>query len=64
MKVTSQRQELKELSKENLQEKVNELRKKLFALKLNAATAHIKDYSQFKHLKRAIARALTYLKQK
>ncbi len=64
MKVTSDRQELKALSREDLQEKVNGLRKQLFTLKLNTATAHIKDYSQFKYLRRAIARALTYLKQK
>lgn len=64
MKVTSERQELKKLSREDLLEKVNDLRKKLFALKLNATTAHIKDYSQFKHLKRSIARTLTYLGQK
>ncbi len=64
MKVTNDRQELKTLSKEDLQEKVNGLRKQLFTLKLNAATAHIKDYSQFNYLRRAIARALTYLKQK
>lgn len=64
MKVTNSRQELKGLSKEDLQEKVNTMRKQLFSLRLNAATAHIKDYSQFKHLRRAIARGLTYLKQK
>ena len=64
MKVTNDRQELKALSKEDLHQKVNGLRKQLFTLKLNTATAHIKDYSQFKHLRRAIARALTYLKQK
>ncbi len=64
MKVTNDRQELKALSREDLQEKVNGFRKQLFTLRLNAATAHIKDYSQFKHLRRAVARALTYLKQK
>ena len=63
MKVTNSRQEFKGLSKEDLQEKVNGLRKQLFSLRLNAATAHVKDYSQFKLLRRAIARGLTYLRQ-
>jgi len=64
MKVTEERQELRGLSREDLQEKVNGLRKQLFTQKLNASTAHVKDYSQFKRLRRTIARALTFLKQK
>ena len=64
MKVTNERQELQGLSKEALQERVNLLRKQLFTLRLNAATAHVKDYSQFNLLRKAIARGLTYLKQK
>jgi len=64
MKITNERKELKELSKDNLQEKVSNLRKQLFSLRLNASTAHVKDYSQFKTLRRAVARSLTYLRQK
>jgi ribosomal protein L29 len=64
MKVTNERQELRGISKEALQERVNLLRKQLFTLRLNAATAHVKDYSQFSSLRKAIARGLTYLKQK
>lgn len=64
MKLTNERQELQGLSREALQERVNLLRKQLFTLRLNAATAHVKDYSQFNFLRKSIARGLTYLKQK
>jgi ribosomal protein L29 len=52
---------LKNLNPQELAAKVEELRREYFMLKLNAATAHIKDYSQFQKLRRSIARALTYL---
>ena len=57
-------EELKAKSKEQLYEKINDLRKEYFGLRLNIATAHVKDYSQFKKLRRSIASALTYLKFK
>ena len=56
--------ELKELTIEQLAEKVNSLRRDLFGLKLNAVNTHVKDYSQFSKLRKDIARALTYLHQK
>ena len=58
------KEELKNLSIPQLQEKIEVLRRDLFALKLNKATAHIKDYSQYKKLRKNIAQALTYLAQK
>ncbi len=58
------REALKNLSQQELSAKLDELRRERFTLKLNAATAHIKDYSQFKKLKSNIARALTYLNKK
>ena len=64
MKVTNSRQELKALSKEDLREKIEHLRKDLFTLRLNSSTTHVKNYSQFKVLRRTISRALTYLQQK
>ena len=64
MKVTNSRQELKALSREDLREKIEHLRKDLFTLRLNSSTTHVKNYSQFKALRRTIARALTYLRQK
>lgn len=56
--------EIKAMSVEQLHKHVEALRGELFGLRLNAATSHIKNYSQFKKLKRTIARALTYLRQK
>jgi ribosomal protein L29 len=55
------KQELKSLNRSQLLEKIGELRKGILGLKLNASTAHIKDYSQFKKLRRRLACALTYL---
>ncbi len=64
MKVTKIKEELKSLSVEELTKKVETLRQGLFSLRLNASTAHVKDYSEFEKLKKNIARALTYLHEK
>lgn len=64
MKVTKIIDEFKQLPVNSLREKLDSLRRDLFSTKLNAMTAHVKDYSQFKKLKRSIARALTILHQK
>ncbi len=56
--------EFKTMSKDQLYKQVETLRGELFSLRLNGTASHIKDYSQFKKLKRAIARALTHLRQK
>lgn len=56
--------EIKELNVAQLREKIESLRRELFNLKLNASTAHVKDYSQFEKLRRNIARAETYLRQR
>ena len=57
-------EELKTLQQEELKGKVEEWRRELFGLRLNATTAHVKDYSQFKKLRKNIARGLTLLGQK
>ncbi|MEX0939991.1 MAG: 50S ribosomal protein L29 [Candidatus Babeliales bacterium] len=54
----------KELSEQELREKYETLKREHFSLTLNAATAHIKDYSQFNKLRKDIARTLTFLNQK
>ena len=54
-------QEMRSMSKEQLQQYVEDSRRALFSLRLSAATSHIKDSSQFKKLRRAIARGLTVL---
>lgn len=56
--------EFKEMSIDQLREKVELLRQELLGLKLNASTTHIKNYSQFSKIKKNIARVLTYLNQK
>ena len=59
MKVTKEREDLKSMGPEELQKRIDTLQRELFSLRLNAATAHVKDYSQFGKLRRQIARALT-----
>lgn len=56
--------ELNKLSSEELKKKIDELRRAKFSLQLASANAHIKDVSQFKKLKKNLARALTALHTK
>jgi len=51
--------ELKELDSKQLQEREAELRKELFDLKTHAATEKVKDTSEFKKIKKDIARIKT-----
>lgn len=46
----------------SLHEEVAACRKELFALKMNLQAGQVKDNSQFKKLRRKIARALTALR--
>lgn len=64
MKVNKLKEELKSLSYSELKKKLDLLRREYFGLRLNAMTAHIKDYSQFKKLRRSIACISTYIHQK
>ena len=64
MNVEKERENYRGLGPEELEEKIEGLRKELFSLRLNASTAHVKDYSQFGKLRKSIARALSYLSQK
>lgn len=58
------KQDLKKLDQKELHQKVIELRQELFKVRLSSFSAPIKDHTQFKRLRRDIARALTYLRQK
>lgn len=58
------KKDFKQLSFDDLRLKVDTLRKELFNVRLNAVTAHVKDYSQFKKLRKDIARALTCMREK
>lgn len=60
----SYKEQLKQETLQGLQTRLDSARRELFKLKINVATAHVKDYSQFKKNKRAIARILTFLRQK
>lgn len=64
MKVTKFKEELKQLSPEQLREKAEQLKQKLFSLRLSAQTSHVKNYAEFKQLRRDIARVLTFIDQK
>lgn len=55
---------LKNCDTKQLVEKVVEYRTNLFKLRLASTTGHVKDYSQFKKLKKNLARALTFLHQR
>ncbi len=54
-------EEFRTLKLDELDQKINEMRRDLFSLKLNATTSHVKNVSQFKKLRRDIARGLTVL---
>lgn len=60
MKITKIKDEFKNMGSNELVEKLDALRREYFGLKLNA---HVKDNSQFKKLKKNIARVETYLRQ-
>ena len=57
-------QKLQQLSAEDLQDKLDGTRQDLFGLRLNTLTAHVKDYSQFKKLRKDIARIMTVIHSK
>lgn len=63
MKKTIFNQEIHTLSAQELVNKLDELRRQLFELRLNKLTAHIKDYSQFNTLRKNIARVQTRIQQ-
>ena len=60
----NEKEDLKKLNADQLKEKVESYRRELFSLKLTAATAHVKDFSQFNKLRKNLARVLTYMHQK
>ena len=64
MKESKIKDEFKAMNVEELKEKLEALRRERLNLVISAATAHVKDYSQFKKLRINIARVLTYLRQK
>jgi ribosomal protein L29 len=63
MKMTDTNKELVGLNLTELKTKVIEWRRQLLSLRLNAATSHVKDHSQFNKLRKNIARGLTFLQR-
>jgi len=57
-------EELNQCTYEQLAEKVDGWRRELFGLRLSAASSHVKDVSQYRKLRRSIARGLTLMEQK
>ena len=56
--------DFKKLDEKALRKEVTSLKKELFNLRLNVAVGEVKDFSQFKKLRKNVARALTFLKKK
>lgn len=63
MQTTKIKDEFKQLSAQELKDRLDALRREYFGLRLNAATSHVKDYSQFNKLRKNIARVSTYIRQ-
>ena len=57
-------QKIQQLSAEDLQKKLDGTRQDLFGLRLNTATSQVKDCSQYKKLRKQIARSLTVMQSK
>jgi len=56
-------QELRNLSREELKEKIVSLKKSLFQMRTQQSTGRIEKPSQIKHARRDIARVLTILSE-
>ena len=56
--------ELNAMSKEQLEQKVKELKSELFGLRVQLATGQLQNTMQISQLKRDIARCKTILRQK
>ena len=56
--------DLKEMSAKDLNSEIAEMKKQLFELKMSAASGSVKDSSQFRKLRVAIAQAMTFCGQK
>lgn len=64
MKETKIKEDLRSMNEQELRAKLEALRRERLNLIISAATAHVKDYSQFRKLRKNIAQVLTYLGQK
>jgi ribosomal protein L29 len=58
------KQDMLALSFSRMKEVLEDTRRELFSMRLNATTARVKDYSLFKKKRKEIAQLLTYMKQR
>ncbi len=56
--------EIREFSADELKEKINNVRKELFNLKMKVKTAQLQDYRGYRFMKKDLARYLTILAEK
>ena len=61
---TKQKNELREQSVEQLEDKERELSQQLFALRLNKATGQLESPAKVRTVKRDLARVMTLLREK
>jgi large subunit ribosomal protein L29 len=64
MKNMSLFQKLQQMSVEDLRNQLEGTRRDLFGLRLNTATSQVKDFSQYKKLRKHIARVMTAMRAK
>jgi large subunit ribosomal protein L29 len=64
MKDISLFQKLQQLSVESLRNRLESARRDLFGLRVNATTSQVKDSSQYKKLRKDIARIMTAMRSK
>ena len=64
MSKEKEKDSLKQMDEKQLKEEVEKLRRELFKLKLAVISSPPKDTTQFSKLRKDIARAVTYLRQK
>ena len=57
-------QKIQQLSVEDLQKRLDSTRQDLFGLRVNSASTQVKDYSQYKKLRKQVARILTVMRSK
>jgi large subunit ribosomal protein L29 len=56
--------EVHEMTDEELEDKLGDIRKELFEMRFQAATGGLEDHSRMTHAKRDIARVLTVQRQR
>jgi large subunit ribosomal protein L29 len=56
--------EIRSLSVDEIKEKINNMRKELFNIKLKVSTAQLADFRSYRFMKKDLARHLTILLEK